>query len=63
MRRLLLLIVWMVSICLVMQMKASPFVQDGKRRDISLSRSDSLFAAGVDLYRQDKYKEAGTVHP
>lgn len=58
MRRLLLLIVWMVSICFVMQMKASPFVQDGKRRDILLSRSDSLFAAGVDLYRQDKYKEA-----
>ena len=58
MRRLLLLIVWMVSICFFMQMKASPFVQDGKRRDISLSRSDSLFAAGVDLYRQDKYKEA-----
>ena len=58
MRHLLLLIVWMVSICFVMQMKASPFVQDGKRRDILLSRSDSLFAAGVDLYRQDKYKEA-----
>lgn len=58
MRRLLLLIVWMVSICFVMQMKASPFVQDDKRRDILLSRSDSLFAAGVDLYRQDKYKEA-----
>ena len=58
MRHLLLLIVWMVSICFVMQMKASPFVQDGKRRDILLSRSDSLFAAGVDLFRQDKYKEA-----
>ena len=58
MRRLLLLIVWMVSICFVMQMKASPFVQDDKRRDILLSRSDSLFAAGVDLFRQDKYKEA-----
>ena len=58
MRRLLLLIVWMVSICFVMQMKASPFVQDGKRRDILLSRSDSLFAAGVVLFRQDKYKEA-----
>lgn len=58
MRRLLLLIVWMVSICFVMRMKASPFVQDGKRRDILLSRSDSLFAAGVNLYRQDKYKEA-----
>lgn len=58
MRHLLLLIVWMVSICFVMRMKASPFVQDGKRRDILLSRSDSLFAAGVNLYRQDKYKEA-----
>ena len=58
MRRLLLLIVWMVSICFAMQMEASPFAQDDKRRDISLSCSDSLFAAGVDLYRQDKYKEA-----
>lgn len=58
MRRLLLLIVWMVSICFVMQMKASPFAQDGKRQNILLSRSDSLFAAGVDLFRQDKYKEA-----
>ena len=58
MRRLLLLIVWMVSICFVMRMEASPFVQDDKRRDILLSRSDSLFAAGVDLFQQDKYKEA-----
>ena len=59
MKRILFFASFFLLLCIAFQTNALPVRQEDNRRSVvRLEQSDSLFAAGVELYRQGMYAEA-----